>query len=67
MRLDAVSERLARLVRALLGASRIQAGRLELQCEPVDGPLPGGRWWTWPPTPSGHQILPAAPGHDLPG
>src|SRR6185295_8390663 len=36
VRLDAVCERLARLVRALLGASRIQAGRLELQCEPVD-------------------------------
>jgi signal transduction histidine kinase len=36
VRLDAVCERLARLVRDLLGASRIQAGRLELQCEPVD-------------------------------
>ena len=36
VRLDAVCERLARLVRSLLGASRIQAGRLELQCEPVD-------------------------------
>jgi two-component system, OmpR family, sensor kinase len=36
VRLDVVCERLARLVRSLLGASRIQAGRLELQCEPVD-------------------------------
>lgn len=36
VRLDAVCERLARLVRSLLGASRIQAGRLALQCEPVD-------------------------------
>jgi two-component system OmpR family sensor kinase len=35
-RLDVVCERLARLVRSLLGASRIEAGRLELQCEPVD-------------------------------
>src|SRR5581483_11155439 len=31
-----VCERLARLVRSLLGASRIQAGRLEVQLEPVD-------------------------------
>jgi signal transduction histidine kinase len=35
-RLDAVCERLARLVRSLLGASRIQAGRLEVQRAPVD-------------------------------
>ncbi|MBI3974166.1 MAG: sensor histidine kinase [Chloroflexi bacterium] len=35
-RLDAVCERLARLVRSLLGASRIQAGRLEVRREPVD-------------------------------
>ena len=36
LRLDGVCDRLARLVRSLLGASRIQAGRLEVQCEPVD-------------------------------
>jgi signal transduction histidine kinase len=36
VRLDAVCERLARLVRSLLGASRIQAGRLEVQRAPVD-------------------------------
>jgi signal transduction histidine kinase len=35
-RLDAVCDRLARLVRSLLGASRIQAGRLVVHCEPVD-------------------------------
>ncbi len=35
-RLNAVCERLARLVRSLLGASRIQAGRLEVQLQPVD-------------------------------
>jgi two-component system OmpR family sensor kinase len=36
VRLDGVCERIARLVRSLLGASRIQAGRLTVQCEPVD-------------------------------
>jgi two-component system OmpR family sensor kinase len=36
IRLDAVCERLSRLVRSLLGASRIEAGRLEVQLEPVD-------------------------------
>jgi two-component system OmpR family sensor kinase len=36
LRLDAVCERQARLVRSLLGASRIQAGRLTLQCEPLE-------------------------------
>jgi two-component system OmpR family sensor kinase len=36
LRLDAVCERLARLVRSLLGASRIQAGQLTVQCHPID-------------------------------
>ena len=36
LRLDAVCERLARLVRSLLGASRIQAGRLAVHRTPVD-------------------------------
>jgi two-component system OmpR family sensor kinase len=43
LRLDTVCERLARLVRSLLGASRIQAGRLTVQCEPVDLAALAGR------------------------
>ena len=68
VRLDAVCERLARLVRALLGASRIQAGRLEVQCEPVDVAALARRVladvaaYT-----AGHQILLQAPEGALPG
>ena len=62
VRLDAVCERLARLVRALLGASRIQAGRLEVQCEPVDVAALARRVLAdVAASTAGHQILLRAP------
>jgi signal transduction histidine kinase len=57
VRLDHVCERLSRLVRSLLGASRLQAGRLDIEPEPLDLSTITERIL--------EQVTDYTPGHDL--